>query len=187
MPLREGWAAAVADVEGADPVSESEQHTGLYCRVEIPQGSRNKYEWNDELGEITLNRFLFSSVVYPTDYGFFPDTLAEDGDPLDALVCVSEPTFPGCMIEVKPIGVLRMSDEEGRDDKIICVPCRDPNWMRYEKLEDLSDQLRGEIEHFFSIYKQRERKEVVIDGWQSREVALRLIELAYARRREQSL
>ena len=168
-------------------MTESEQHTGLYARIEIPQGSRNKYEWDPELNEIVLNRFLFSSVVYPTDYGFFPNTLAEDGDPLDALVCVSEPTFPGCMIEVKPIGVLRMSDEEGRDDKILCVPCRDPHWMTFEQLDDISEQLRGEIEHFFTIYKQRERKQVVIDGWERREVALEVIDQAYARGREQRL
>jgi inorganic pyrophosphatase len=168
-------------------MSDTGQRSKLYCRVEIPRGSRNKYEWDPDLDEIVLNRFLFSSVVYPTDYGFFPQTLAEDGDPLDVLVCVSEPTFPGCMIEVKPIGVLRMSDEEGRDDKIVSVPCRDPYWMEYERLEDLSEQLRGEIEHFFGIYKQRERKEVVIDGWESRDAALRIIEESYERYRERRL
>jgi inorganic pyrophosphatase len=157
-------------------VSRATNAEKLYCRVEIPQGSRNKYEWNDELGEIVLNRFLFASVVYPTDYGFFHETLAEDGDPLDALICVSEPTFPGCMIEVKAIGVLRMSDEEGRDDKILCVPCHDPNWMDHERVEDLSKQLRNEIEHFFSIYKQPEGKPVSVDGWYDRDVALEVIE-----------
>src|SRR4030088_2300347 len=120
----------------------------LYCRVEIPKGSRNKYEWDPDLGEIVLNRFLFASVVSPVDYGFFPGTLAEDGDPLDALVCVSEPTFPGCVIGVKAIALLKMSDEEGGDDKVLCVPCRDPNWMRLERLEDIPEQLRTEIEYF---------------------------------------
>jgi inorganic pyrophosphatase len=162
-------------------MSKSPTHTRLYCRVEIPQGSRNKYEWDSELDEIVLSRFLFSSVVYPTDYGFFPETLAEDGDPLDALICVSEPTFPGCMIEVKAIGVLRMSDEEGPDDKILCVPCRDPNWMNHERVEDISDQLRGEIEHFFRIYKEREGKPVEVRGWQSRGVAREVIEACRGR------
>jgi inorganic pyrophosphatase len=162
-------------------MSKSPTDTRLYCRVEIPQGSRNKYEWDSELGEIFLSRFLFSSVVYPTDYGFFPETLAEDGDPLDALICVSEPTFPGCMIEVKAIGVLRMSDEEGPDDKILCVPCRDPNWMNHEQVEDISDQLRGEIEHFFRIYKEREGKPVEVRGWQSRGVACEVIEACRGR------
>lgn len=168
-------------------MSELPDRTGLYCRVEIPQGSRNKYEWDAELDEIVLNRFLFASVVYPTDYGFFPETLALDGDPLDALICVSEPTFPGCLIEVNPIGVLRMTDEEGRDDKVICVPCRDPNWMHHERLDDLSAQLRLEIEHFFRIYKQPEGKPVEVDGWHPREVALEVIEESRERYRSARL
>lgn len=154
-------------------MSEAER---LCCRVEIPKGSRNKYEWDSELGAICLERFLSASVVYPTDYGFFPETLGEDGDPLDALVCVSEPTFPGCLIEVKPIALLRMSDEEGGDDKVLCVPCRDPNWMNLAQLDDIPAQLRAEIEHFFSIYKEPEGKVVEVDGWRSREFALRVID-----------
>ena len=100
----------------------------LYCMVEIPKGSRNKYEWDEELQAIRFDRFLFSSVVYPLDYGFIPETLAEDGDPLDAMVAVSEPTFPGCVIPVKPIALFKMRDEKGVDDKVICVPLQDPNW-----------------------------------------------------------
>src|ERR687884_1235022 len=92
----------------------------LHCLVEIPKGSRNKYEWDAELGAIKLDRFLFSSVVYPTDYGLIPDTLAADGDPLDAMVCVSEPTFPGCVITVDPIALLEMRDEKGEDEKVVC-------------------------------------------------------------------
>jgi len=153
-------------------VNGSPEQERLICRVEIPKGSRNKYEWHEELGEIVLSRFLSASVVYPTDYGFFPDTLAADGDPLDALVCVSEPTFPGCLIEVKPIALLGMTDEEGGDDKVLCVPCTDPNWMELEELEDIPAQLRTEIEHFFSIYKQPEGKPVEVTGWRSREDAL---------------
>jgi inorganic pyrophosphatase len=144
----------------------------LHVRIEIPKGSRNKYEWDAELGAIKLDRFLFSSVVYPTDYGYIPDTCAADGDPLDAMVCVSEPTFPGCMICVRPIAVLRMRDDQGRDDKIVCVPEADPNWNTIERLDDLPAQLQDEILHFFSIYKDLEEKKVSIEGWADRQAAL---------------
>ena len=157
----------------------------LHCLVEIPKGSRNKYEWDEELKAIKLDRFLFSSVVYPTDYGFIPDTLGEDGDPLDAMVCVSEPTFPGCMIPVKVIALFRMKDDEGVDDKVICVPLDDPNWNTLERCEDLSRQLRDEIEHFFSIYKQPEGLEVEVDGWYDRDEAMKVIDEATERRRQQ--
>ena len=156
----------------------------LTCVVEIPKGSRNKYEFDHELGGIKLDRFLFSSVVYPTDYGFIPDTLGQDGDPLDAMVCVSEPTFPGCRIAVKPIALFRMEDEAGIDDKVLCVPISDPAWNQLETLEDLSDQLRDEIAHFFSIYKDLEQKAVKVDGWYSREDALNEIESSRKRFRE---
>jgi len=148
----------------------------VHCLVEIPKGSRNKYEWNEELQAITLDRFLFSSVVYPTDYGFIPDTLGEDGDPLDAMVCVSEPTFPGCVIPVKPIALFKMHDEKGEDDKVVCVPLNDPGWNRAETLEDIPEPLQREITHFFSIYKQLEDKKVDVQGWRSREEALAVIE-----------
>lgn len=151
--------------------------------VEIPRGSRNKYEWDDELDAIKLDRFLFSSVVYPTDYGFFPETLAEDGDPLDAMVCVSEPTFPGCVIEVKVIALFRMRDEEGIDDKVLCVPHTDPNWNTMETLDDIPQTLRDEISHFFSIYKQPQGIHVKVDGWYQREDALQAIDAAHARYR----
>jgi inorganic pyrophosphatase len=156
----------------------------LHCLVEIPKGSRNKYEWDDELGGIKLDRFLFSSVVYPTDYGFVTDTLGEDGDPLDAMVLVSEPTFPGCLIEVDAVAVFRMSDDKGQDDKVLCIPHSDPNWAFVEALSDLPDQLRVEIEHFFSIYKQPEGKEVVVDGWYERDEALRIVRESQVRWRE---
>jgi inorganic pyrophosphatase len=153
----------------------------IHCVVEIPRGSRNKYEWDEALGAIKLDRFLFSSVMYPTDYGFIPQTLAGDGDPLDAMVTVSEPTFPGCVIEVKPIALFRMRDEKGDDEKILCVPTHDPNWNEMERLEDLPHQLTSEIEHFFEIYKMPEGKKVIVDGWYSRDQALEVI--AEARRR----
>src|SRR2546421_12426298 len=98
----------------------------IRCVVEIPRGSRNKYEYDPRSGEIVLDRFLSSSVVYPTDYGFVPETLAPDGDELDALICVSEPTFPGCVIMCRTIGLFDMEDEAGLDSKLLCVPCADP-------------------------------------------------------------
>jgi inorganic pyrophosphatase len=144
--------------------------------VEIPKGSRNKYEWDEELGAIKLDRYLFSSVVYPTDYGFVPETWALDDDPLDAMICVTEPTFPGCRIPVKAIALFRMSDDHGQDDKVLCVPLNDPNWNTLDALDDLPDRLQDEIEHFFSIYKQPEGKVVTVDGWYPREAALEEIE-----------
>src|SRR5205809_1814702 len=132
----------------------------LICLVEIPKGSRNKYEYDHDADVIKLDRFLFSSMVYPTDYGFIPETLGLDGDPLDAMVCVSEPTFPGCMIEVKPIALFRMEDDKGIDDKVLAVPCTDPTWNQLEKLGDLSTQLPDEISHFFSVYTDLHQKAV---------------------------
>jgi inorganic pyrophosphatase len=157
----------------------------LHVFVEIPKGSRNKYEFDPRLNAIRLDRFLFASVVYPTDYGFIPDTLAGDGDPLDAVVCVSEPTFPGCVIAVTAIGLLEMRDEKGEDEKILCVPRHDPNWNSIDRLEDLPEQLRSEIANFFSIYKQLESKDVEVVGWRAREAAHEAIERARARWREQ--
>jgi inorganic pyrophosphatase len=156
----------------------------LTCFVEIPKGSRNKYEYDEDVGAIKLDRFLFSSMVYPTDYGFIPHTKGLDGDALDAMVCVSEPTFPGCVIEVKPIALFKMEDDKGVDDKVLCVPLQDPAWNTLETLEDLSDQLKGEIEHFFSVYKDLEQKKVSVDGWYSREDALEEIEEARKRYEE---
>jgi inorganic pyrophosphatase len=149
--------------------------------IEIPKGSRNKYEYDHEMHAIKLDRFLFASVVYPTDYGFIPDTLSLDGDPLDVMVCVSEPTFPGCVIEVKPIALFRMEDDKGVDDKVLAVPCSDPNWSGLQTLDDLAEQLRDEIEHFFSVYKDLERKKVKVDGWYSREDAIGEIEASRER------
>jgi inorganic pyrophosphatase len=158
----------------------------LYCMVEIPKGSRNKYEWDERLQAITFDRFLFSSVVYPLDYGMIPDTLAEDGDPLDAMVVVSEPTFPGCLIPVKAIALFKMSDDKGLDHKIICVPLQDPNWNEVEQVEDLPGQLKDEISNFFAIYKTLEQKNVDVDGWYSREEALAVIDESRQRWAERS-
>ena len=153
----------------------------LHCLVEVPKGSRNKYEWDERLQAIKLERFLFSSVVYPTDYGFIPDTLTEKGSALDAMVCVSAPTFPGCVIPVNVIAVFRTRDEKGQDDKLLCVPRDDPNWNGLERLGDLPGSLRKEIEHFWSIYKEPEGKPVEIQGWEDREFALSVIDDARGR------
>ena len=153
----------------------------LHVRVEIPKGSRNKYEYDEELDAIKLDRYLFSSVVYPTDYGFIPETWALDDDPLDAMVCVTEPTFPGCMIPVKPIALFRMEDDAGVDDKVLCVPLSDPAWNSLENLDDLPENLQQEIEHFFSVYKDLEQKTVKVDGWYSREDGITQIEEARKR------
>ena len=162
----------------------TEDDPPLHVLVEIPKGSRNKYEWDDELQAIKLDRFLFSSVVYPTDYGFIPKTIGEDGDPLDAMVCVSEPTFPGCVIPVKVIALFRMRDDKGIDDKVVCVPLDDPNQNHMKELEDVPQPLRDEISHFFSIYKQPEGIAVKVDGWFPREQAIEVIEEAQARYRD---
>jgi inorganic pyrophosphatase len=147
----------------------------LLVLVEIPKGSRNKYEFDEGVGRLVLDRFLSSSMVYPTDYGFLMGHRGRDGDPLDAMVCVSEPTFPGCVIPVKPIALFVMQDEKGEDDKVVCVPTHDPGWNHAETLEDIPEQLQREITHFFSVYKQLEGKEVQVDGWRSLEEALEVI------------
>ena len=167
-------------------MSGDEERSAVACVVEIPKGSRNKYEWDEELGAIKLDRHLFSSIVFPTDYGFLPDTLAEDDDPLDVLVCVSEPTFPGCVIDAKPIALFRMADEKGPDHKVLCVPVDDPDWSVLDALEDLPKQLTDEITHFFSIYKDLEQKTVEVEGWSPREEAWEEIEASRRRFSEQS-
>jgi inorganic pyrophosphatase len=153
--------------------------------VEIPKGSRNKYEWDEELGALKLDRFLFSSLVYPTDYGMIAGTKAEDGDPLDAMVCLTEPTFPGCVIPAKVIALFSMRDDKGQDDKVVCVPFDDPNWNHMESLEDIPQPLRDEISHFFSVYKTPEGKVVKVDGWFPKEAALEVIRESHGRWREQ--
>ena len=143
--------------------------------VEIPKGSRNKYEYDYEKKMIRYDRMIFSSMHYPSDYGFVPETLAEDGDALDALVLVSEPTFPGCLIEVRPIGLFRMRDEKGPDAKLLCVPTSDPIWNSLTDLSQVNEHLKNEIEHFFQVYKDLEKKKVGIEGWESKEQALNII------------
>jgi len=147
----------------------------LTILIEIPKGSQNKYEWDKERKIIKFDRMLFSAVHYPSDYGFILDTLAEDTDPLDALVLVSEPTFPGCLIDAKPIGLFRMRDEKGPDEKILCVPLGDPHWNFIQELSDVPPHLLIEIEHFFRIYKELEKKKTGVEGWEDRDSAIKAV------------
>ncbi len=139
--------------------------------VEIPRGSRNKYEIDHITGTIRLDRVLFSSVHYPTDYGFISNTKGSDGDPLDVLVLVEEPTFPGCRVQIRPVGVLIMRDEKGLDEKILGVPLADP---RFDGIEDISQVQKHwliEIENFFNTYKLLEKKETRVEEWKDSKVA----------------
>lgn len=151
--------------------------------IEIPKGSRNKYEFDKVRGVFRLDRMLFSSMHYPSDYGFIVDTLAEDGDALDALVLIGEPTFPGCHIPARPIGLFRMRDEKGLDHKILCVPLNDPQWNHIRKLADVPPHLLIEIEHFFDVYKELEKKKTAVEGWEDAEIALQVIIAARERYR----
>jgi len=146
--------------------------------VEIPKGSRNKYELDPATGHIVLDRMLFTSMQYPADYGFIEGTLGGDGDALDALVFVGEPTFPGCRIRARPIGLFRMRDVKGMDEKILCVPLKDPMWSQVSDVDDMNPNLLNEIEHFFQVYKDLEQEEVATEGFGHRAEALQVIELA---------
>ena len=140
--------------------------------IEIPKGQRNKYEMDHETGRIRLDRMLFASTRYPADYGFIEDTLADDGDPLDALVILDEPTFPGCLIRCRAIGMFRMRDEMGADDKVLCVAATDPRMAHLRDIEHVSEFDRLEIQHFFEVYKALEPgKEVETASWVDRAAA----------------
>ncbi len=143
--------------------------------VEIPQGSRNKYEYDEATGKFRLDRVLYASVHYPAEYGFIPDTHAPDGDPLDALVLTYEPTFPGCIIPARPIAVLDMRDEKGLDSKILAVPVGDPRFDRIEDLRDLAPHWLAEIENFFAIYKTLEGTATEVRGWRGADAAREVI------------
>tara|TARA_R110000868_G_scaffold303534_4_gene564059 strand:- start:94 stop:624 length:531 start_codon:yes stop_codon:yes gene_type:complete len=153
----------------------SEEITSFDVLIEIPKGSRNKYEYDFALKKIRYDRMIFSSMMYPADYGFVPETLALDGDPLDVLVLVTEATFPGCVMEVKPIGVFHMTDEKGPDEKVICVPVSDPVWNKINDLNELNPHLIKEIEHFFKVYKDLEKKKVDVGGWGERQEAREIV------------
>jgi len=152
--------------------------------IEIPKGSRNKYEYDKIKKRVRFDRMLFSPVHYPTDYGFIQETLALDGDALDALVLVWEPTFPGCIIDAKPVGLFKMRDEKGPDEKILCVPLYDPLWNHIESLADVTPHLLKEIEHFFSIYKELEEKKIEVEGWEDRKSAIRIIKQSQQRHKK---
>ena len=153
----------------------------VLARVEVPRGSRNKYEIDQVHGGIRLDRVLYSPLHYPADYGYLLDTLAEDGDHLDVLIFVYEPTFPGCLVDVRPIGVLDMRDEKGRDQKILAVPVGDPRFDAVTDLDHVPAHFLKEIEHFFTTYKTLEEKEVEIFGWSSVADAWRMVGEAGAR------
>jgi len=170
-----------------DAVSESpanavgDEPPTVSVAVEIPKGSRNKYEMDPDTGRIALDRMLFSSVHYPADYGFVEDTLAEDGDALDALVLVGEPTFPGCPIEARPVGVFEMTDEKGPDAKILCVPVGDPQYSHVDTIDDVAPHLLKEVEHFFEVYKDLEERKTSVEGWEGLEAVIEAIEDARER------
>lgn len=143
--------------------------------IEIPRGSRNKYELDKETGLFRFDRLLYSAVYYPGDYGFIPRTLADDDDPLDVLVMVTVPTFPGCLVLVRPVGVFEMSDEKGNDEKILAVPVKDPLWNEYQDLDDVPKHFLREVEHFFAIYKDLEGVRTNVIGWKDGKVAREMI------------
>ncbi len=152
-----------------DPGGECPQSVRMI--VEIGKGSTNKYEYDTDLGVFRLDRPLYSPMHYPGDYGFIPGTVAEDGDPIDVLTLVDQPSFPGCMLEVRPVAMLEMIDEAEVDDKILAVPLRNPRFDQWLTIEDLPDHLRREIEHFFEIYKELEGRTVRTRGWRGLEEA----------------
>ncbi|MEO1093575.1 MAG: inorganic diphosphatase [Cyanobacteria bacterium J06638_28] len=148
----------------------------LNVLVEIPAGSKNKYEFDKDMNAFILDRVLFSSVQYPYDYGFVPNTLADDGDPLDGMVIMDEPTFPGCVIASRPIGMLEMIDGGDRDEKILCVPVEDPRYAGIKSLSDIAQHRLDEIAEFFGTYKNLQKKAVEILGWQDVDKVMPLVE-----------
>lgn len=153
--------------------------------IEIPTGSQNKYEFDPEIGKFKLDRVLYSPMHYPTEYGYLENTLALDGDPLDILVYTTFPTFPGCVIDARVIGVLNMSDDKGRDEKLLAVPVHDPRFNHVNNLKDLPEHVLKEIVHFFRVYKDLENKETMIEGWEGPEEAAKLIDECIARFKEE--
>jgi inorganic pyrophosphatase len=147
----------------------------LTILVEIPRGSQNKYEYDFERKAIRLDRILYSSVHYPTDYGFIEDTLAEDGDHLDALVMADQPTFPGCIVMARPVAVLRMQDYNGLDNKILCACANDPRMDHVVSLDTVPKHQLAEIENFFEIYKTLEGRETKLSGWGAKAEALDVV------------
>lgn len=148
----------------------------LNVLIEIPAGSKNKYEFDKDMNAFALDRVLYSSVQYPYDYGFIPNTLADDGDPLDGMVLIDQPTFPGCVIEARPIGMLEMIDGGDRDEKLLCVPAKDPRYTHINSLENIAPHRLDEIAEFFRSYKNLEKKVTEILGWKQGNDVTTLIE-----------
>lgn len=148
--------------------------------IEIPAGSQNKYEFDKEKGMLRLDRVLYSPVHYPTDYGYVDNTLEEDGDPIDILVLVTNPTVPGCLVDTRVIGVLSMADDKGVDNKLLGVPVRDPRFAGVQDLSDVPSHVLREIEHFFKTYKDLEGKQTMIQGWKGVAEASIILERARA-------
>lgn len=148
----------------------------LNVLIEIPAGSKNKYEFDKDLQAFALDRVLYSSVQYPYDYGFVPNTLADDGDPLDGMVLMDQPTFPGCVIPARPIGMLEMIDGGDRDEKILCVPDKDPRFAEVKSLSNIAPHRLDEIAEFFRTYKNLEKKVTEILGWQDIDKVMPLVE-----------
>jgi inorganic pyrophosphatase len=148
--------------------------------IEIPAGSQNKYEFDKEKGVLRLDRVLFSPVHYPTDYGYIPETLEQDGDPIDILVMVTNPTVPGCIIDCRVVGVLAMADDKGMDNKLLGVPIKDPRFDQIHDLEDVPPHVLREIEHFFKTYKDLEGKSTEIQGWKGAAQAAEILDQARA-------
>jgi inorganic pyrophosphatase len=179
--------AASKDTQASEPMQGGRQDGWVEAMVEIPRGSRNKYEYDHDRHIFRLDRVLYSSVHYPTDYGFIPGTLSGDGDPLDILMIVEEPTFPGCHVRMRPVGTLVMTDEKGEDEKILGVPVDDPRFSRIHELEDLDEHWQKEITAFFKTYKELQPVAVQPDvkGWSGVEQAWAVIEESRRRFDEQ--
>jgi inorganic pyrophosphatase len=144
--------------------------------VEITAGSKNKYEFDKDLNAMALDRVLYASVMYPYDYGFIPNTLADDGDPLDGMVMMDQPTFPGCVIAARPIGMMEMIDGGDRDEKLLCVPDKDPRYANIKSIKDIPQHRLDEIAEFFQTYKNLEKKQVEILGWKDVDAVMPLVE-----------
>jgi inorganic pyrophosphatase len=157
------YASEVVSLYDIDPGPDCPELVRMI--VEIPKNSTNKYEYDGKLGVFRLDRSLYSPMHYPGDYGFIPGTLAEDNDPLDVLVLVGEPSFTGCMIEVRPVGILNMVDSEEGDQKVLAVPTRNPRYDQIHTMDQIFTHVRREIEHFFTIYKELEGRLTRMEGW----------------------
>ncbi len=148
----------------------------VYAVIEIPKGSRNKYEYSKDLGTYVLDRVLYSPQHYPGEYGFIPQTIYDDGDPMDIIVLMDEQTFPGCIIEARPIGLMRMNDSGEKDDKVLAVPAEDPRYDDYTGIEDVPTHVKKEIAQFFRTYKDLEEgKQVAVNGWDGRDDAVKAV------------